>query len=268
MSDEVRTKRALGLYEEFISSEAKSQINLRGPTRLKLKSQLYPRSGPVQVSRDMFVNAQNEILALMATDPFRRFKSSPLFQDFLQQTKEPELSMEVPTDRDGGSPPLSPVDRRPSSGWPINGTNSNNTAAGVNGGTPSPKSAAEAKRRKSSVRTLLSGLSNANNNPANNNNNLSVTTGTSDPTSPSSANSNGSFPVTSSGTTSLRRSRTSTIGDVPPTNPNGHMVPSPMNGSGVHILPSTPSSNGQHLNSNELSPGFGRRMTKRTIINV
>jgi len=73
------TKRATFIYNEFVSPSAPRQVNIQGPTRKHVKEDI--ESGNITLST--FDKAEHEILALLSTDTFARFKQSQLFQQFL-----------------------------------------------------------------------------------------------------------------------------------------------------------------------------------------
>jgi len=76
---ELLKKRASFIYNEYVSPSAPRQVNIQGPTRKKVKEDI--ESG--NVTLNTFDKAEQEILALLSTDTFARFKQSQLFQQFL-----------------------------------------------------------------------------------------------------------------------------------------------------------------------------------------
>jgi len=76
---ELLKKRAAFIYNEYVSPAAPRQVNIQGPTRKKVKEDI--ESG--NVTLNTFDKAEQEILALLSTDTFARFKQSQLFQQFL-----------------------------------------------------------------------------------------------------------------------------------------------------------------------------------------
>jgi len=76
---ELLKKRAAFIYNEYVSPSAPRQVNIQGPTRKKVKEDI--ENG--NVTLNTFDKAEQEILALLSTDTFARFKQSQLFQQFL-----------------------------------------------------------------------------------------------------------------------------------------------------------------------------------------
>jgi len=76
---ELLKKRAAFIYNEYVSPSAPRQVNIQGPTRKKVKEDI---EGGI-VTLNTFDKAEQEILALLSTDTFARFKQSQLFQQFL-----------------------------------------------------------------------------------------------------------------------------------------------------------------------------------------
>jgi len=76
---ELLKKRATFIYNEYVSPAAPRQVNIQGPTRKKIKEDV----GDGNVTLNTFDKAEQEILALLSTDTFARFKQSQLFQQFL-----------------------------------------------------------------------------------------------------------------------------------------------------------------------------------------
>jgi len=76
---ELLKKRAAFVYNEYVSPAAPRQVNIQGPTRKKVKEDI--ENG--NVTLNTFDKAEQEILALLSTDTFARFKQSQLFQQFL-----------------------------------------------------------------------------------------------------------------------------------------------------------------------------------------
>jgi len=62
-----------------VSAGAPKQVNIQGPTRKGIKEEI--ENG--NVTLNTFDKAEHEILALLSTDTFARFKQSQLFQQFL-----------------------------------------------------------------------------------------------------------------------------------------------------------------------------------------
>ncbi len=77
-------RRAVWLYYEFVSNNAPRQVNVQGPHRQAVKAHL--ESGKMVHTR-LFDTLEHEVLGLLSTDTFSRFKSSELFQQFLENVE-------------------------------------------------------------------------------------------------------------------------------------------------------------------------------------
>jgi hypothetical protein len=73
----------------FIPHTALSvQVNLRGKSRLAIMDRLEKN-----ITRAMFQQAEDEILNLMASDSFTRFKQSPAFAACLAEANSPHAAV-------------------------------------------------------------------------------------------------------------------------------------------------------------------------------
>ncbi|MES1907231.1 MAG: hypothetical protein MHM6MM_000391 [Cercozoa sp. M6MM] len=78
--DEIAAK-AQWIHDEFVSTESLREVNIKDTERLLVVHKCEHKL----LHRDIFCAAAEEVLALIETDSFRRFKRSPLFQEFLQK---------------------------------------------------------------------------------------------------------------------------------------------------------------------------------------
>jgi hypothetical protein len=88
-SREVVLARATKIVEEFVSNTAAKQVNLKAKYQNDILDKL--KSG--RIDRYLFEAAEEEILALMNSDSFRRFKGSPAFRQCLELMNSPYQQM-------------------------------------------------------------------------------------------------------------------------------------------------------------------------------
>eukprot|EP00475_Leptophrys_vorax_P039185 TRINITY_DN7033_c0_g1_i1.p1 TRINITY_DN7033_c0_g1~~TRINITY_DN7033_c0_g1_i1.p1 ORF type:complete len:687 (-),score=177.65 TRINITY_DN7033_c0_g1_i1:93-2153(-) len=81
MSQEEFTREASSIVEEYVSESSSAQVNLSGD----MKKNLVIAMKAGKLDSHSFVQAKKEIFDLMMRDSFPRFKSSPLFQEFLRE---------------------------------------------------------------------------------------------------------------------------------------------------------------------------------------
>eukprot|EP00808_Paulinella_micropora_P006444 g60359.t1 len=74
-------RRAVWLYYEFVSDSAPRQVNVQGPSRKAVAKRLESED---ELDTHVFDKTEAEVLALLSSDTFFRFKSSELFQNFLK----------------------------------------------------------------------------------------------------------------------------------------------------------------------------------------
>jgi CRP-like cAMP-binding protein/Ca2+-binding EF-hand superfamily protein len=70
------------IQRKFIGDNAETQVNIKGPTALKISDDM--AKGNIHIH--MFDKAEDEILKLMSADSFARFKQSDLFEQFLESS--------------------------------------------------------------------------------------------------------------------------------------------------------------------------------------
>ncbi|KAJ6226121.1 regulator of g protein signaling [Anaeramoeba flamelloides] len=75
-SEELNEK-AEEIFNNFIKSGAKMQININGNTRGGIKTRIESNN----ISSDLFNEAQNQIYLLMLNDPYTRFLDSPYYEE-------------------------------------------------------------------------------------------------------------------------------------------------------------------------------------------
>lgn len=76
---EKRVQMARDMVKQFIGDTADRQVNIKGPTMMQIKNDLAAN----RVSVHLFDAAEDEVVKLMSSDSFARFKQSPLFQQLL-----------------------------------------------------------------------------------------------------------------------------------------------------------------------------------------
>jgi len=77
--------RAKEIKSKFIGAAAESQVNLKGSVEAKLIRGL----ARPPVTEEVFADAEEEILGLMASDSFGRFKASDLFKSCIETVNSP-----------------------------------------------------------------------------------------------------------------------------------------------------------------------------------
>jgi CRP-like cAMP-binding protein len=84
--------RAMEIKAKYIGAQAEHQVNLKGSVESKLLRSLASGSsgnGGPPISATVFVDAEEEILGLMSSDSFGRFKSSELFKSCIETVNSP-----------------------------------------------------------------------------------------------------------------------------------------------------------------------------------
>lgn len=94
LPEEELEQEAIRIVNHFIvpGSETPEEINISGPIKVKLQKRIL-EDGDIQ--HDIFDDAQTKVMKMMERDSFKRFKETPLFQEFLTKADEYQVERRV-----------------------------------------------------------------------------------------------------------------------------------------------------------------------------